>query len=85
MDFYSKFMVGVGLFISSMVLPHIYKMISVQSSLGQSPIAPAGLCLALFFWIIYGIKIKDKVIITTNVVGITANITYLATILYYSK
>jgi uncharacterized protein with PQ loop repeat len=82
-DWYDKFMVAVGVFMSVTVLPQIFTMYNVQSSVGQSPWSPLGLSIGLVFWFIYGWRHKLPTVMITNTVGIVINLIYLATILYY--
>jgi uncharacterized protein with PQ loop repeat len=82
-DWFDRIMIFVGIFISLSLIPHIHRMISVQSSLGQSWLSPLGLLIGLSMWVIYGFRHKLITVIITNIVGIIFNLGYLFTILYY--
>jgi uncharacterized protein with PQ loop repeat len=83
-DWYDKFMVLVGVFISCNVLPHIYQMVKVESAQGQSIWGPISLIVGLIFWLIYGYRHRLPTVLITNTVGILFNVAYLATIVYYT-
>lgn len=80
---YDKFMIVLGILMPFFNLPHILKMISLESSAGQSFVAVLALTLGFVFFFIYGIKRRDKVIMVTYGAAILMNILYLSTIYLY--
>ncbi len=82
-DWYDKFMILVGIFISLTTVPHMLEMINNQTANGQSPYGPAGVALALVFWLIYGFRHRLITMIITNAVGIIFNLIYLGIVIHY--
>jgi uncharacterized protein with PQ loop repeat len=81
---YDKFMILLGAVLPFFNLPHVFKMIEVQSSAGQSLPAIILLTISFAFFLIYGVRQRDKVITITYAAAILMNIIFMATIYYYA-
>ncbi|MCM8781185.1 MAG: SemiSWEET transporter [Candidatus Omnitrophica bacterium] len=66
-------------------VPQIIKIIQTKSSKDLSLITLLQFALGVFLWMIYGIHIKDIIIITANTVTLVTIITLISLYFVYKK
>jgi MtN3 and saliva related transmembrane protein len=66
-------------------VPQIIKVVKIRSAKSISPLTLFQLSCGVFLWIIYGIYLKDAIIIIANVVTLTSLIILLCLYFRYGK
>jgi MtN3 and saliva related transmembrane protein len=77
------FMIFVGIFMSLLMIPHIYRMWQEKSSSGQSLLSLSGYLICFVLWIIYGIEKQNTPLIICNTLSTLLGVAYWITIVYY--
>jgi MtN3 and saliva related transmembrane protein len=83
MKWYRKYMTAVGILGQLLFYSEFVTISKNQSAQNVSLFGFICSLIAVFSWLVYGLLIKDKVLITSNIVGAVGAILTVAAILIY--
>lgn len=83
-QYYAKFMMVVGIFGQLLFYTQAYKIFITKSANNVSLEGFLISCFSLSCWLIYGLLVRDKVILFVNIVGVAGAVSVVAAILKYS-
>ena len=81
---WSKVTMVMGVMMGLFPLLHVQEMYRCQSSVGQSFVGVAFWEVGIATWLVYGILMKDRVIVIANFVSVVVGLIYLWAIRYYA-
>lgn len=82
-SWYERYMMAVGPLSNCMFYIQAYKIFATKTALGISLPAFSIAVIGLSSWLIYGILLKSKVLILSNIIGVLGAIWVLVGIIYY--
>ncbi|MGI4851023.1 MAG: SemiSWEET family sugar transporter [Janthinobacterium lividum] len=84
LEYYAKFMMIIGTLGQAFFYMQAYKIFTTKSADNLSLEGFLIPCFSLSAWLVYGLLIRDKVVILANVVGVIGAVLVVAAILKYS-
>jgi uncharacterized protein with PQ loop repeat len=81
---WSRVTIVVGALMGTIPLFHVWEMYMVSSSKGQSLSGAIFFEFGVMTWLIYGILIKDRIIIACNGIAVFFGLIYISAIMHYS-
>ena len=84
LEYYAKFMMVVGTLGQAFFYMQAYKIFTTKSADNLSLEGFLIPCFSLTAWLVYGLLVRDKVVILANVVGVIGAVSVVVAILKYS-
>ncbi|MEX0920030.1 MAG: PQ-loop domain-containing transporter [Candidatus Pacearchaeota archaeon] len=82
-EFIKEFVILFSVAGPIMTLPQVIKIYTEQSAVGLSPITWASYLFIAFFWLAYGVFIKNRPIVLANILWITMHVLIISGIYLY--